>query len=119
MATADDKKTEAAASTTQAPVGQNIGVRLAPTGASDIPALSNFVRVQIGAPSVIVDFGFLEPAGLTALADRARKGGKMPEAIGGRLISRFALSPDALIALHQQLGQAINALRSQRGKKEG
>jgi len=40
----------------------------------------------------------------------------MPEAVNGRLAGRFALTPDALVALHQQLGQAIGQLRPPRGQ---
>jgi hypothetical protein len=112
----ESKKTEAPAA---APAAlQSIGVRLVPTGDSDLPTLSNFARVQVSASGVLVDFGFIEPAGLDALARTARAGGKMPEAVNGRLAARFALTPDALVALHQQLGQAIAGLRGAGKPKE-
>jgi hypothetical protein len=116
MAT-ESKKTETAAQGAKAP--QSIGVRLVPTGDSDLPTLANFARVQMSASGVLVDFGFIEPAGLDALARTARAGGKMPEAVNGRLAGRYALTPDALVALHQQLGQAIAGLRAgSKAKKE-
>jgi hypothetical protein len=96
----------------------SIGVRLVPTGDSDLPVLANFARVQASQSGVLVDFGFLEPAGLAALGRMARNGSKMPETISGRLAARFALAPDALVALHQQLGQVITDLRQQRGTSE-
>lgn len=70
---------------------QTIGVRLLPVGESDLPIFSNFARVQMSPSAVLVDFGFLEPNAVAA---------------------RFALTPDALVALHQQLGQAIASLQS-------
>jgi hypothetical protein len=94
-----------------------VGVRLVPTGESDLPVVSNYSRVQVSSAGVLVDFGFLEPAGLEMLARTARAGGKMPEAVQGRLAGRFALTPDALLALHQQLGQAVAQLRTPRKKK--
>jgi hypothetical protein len=109
MAT-ESKKTEAPAADPKPQ--QSIGVRLVPTGDSDLPVLSNFARVQMSGSGVLVDFGFIEPAGLDALARTARAGGKMPEAVNGRLAGRFALTPDALVALHQQLGEAIAGLRA-------
>ena len=112
----ESKKTETPAPDPKAP--QSIGVRLVPTGNSDLPILSNFARVQLSASGVLVDFGFIEPAGLDALARTARAGGKMPEAVNGRLAARFALTPDALVALHQQLGQAMAGLRDARLPKQ-
>jgi len=116
MAT-ESKKTEAPAANPKAQ--QSIGVRLVPAGDSDLPIFSNFARVHLSASGILVDFGFLEPAGLDALARTAKAGGKMPEAVNGRLAGRYALTPDALLALHQQLGQAIAGLRAgSKAKKE-
>jgi len=101
-----------------APVARNIAVRLVPSGDSDLPILSNYARVQLSPSGVLVDFGFLEPAALAALERTARAGGKMPDAVNGRLAARFALTSDVLIALHQQLGQAIAGLRGASRSKE-
>ena len=94
-----------------------IGVRLVPAGDGDLPVVANFARVQVSSSGVLVDFGFLEPAGLDMLARTARAGGKMPEAVQGRLAGRFALTPEALLALHEQLGQVAATLRAPRKKK--
>jgi hypothetical protein len=112
-----DKATEAAVGTRSGAKQPAIGVRLIPTGDSDLPILSNYTRVQMSSAGVFVDFGFLEPSGLDMLARTARAGGKMPEAVQGRLAARFALTPDALLALHQQLAQVIAGLRAPRKKK--
>ena len=112
MAASDTKAENPATAAGPAQASPNIGVRLVPTGDSDLPRFSNFARVQVSPSGVLVDFGFLEPAGLTVLARTARAGGKMPESVNGRLAARFALTPDALVGLHQQLGQAIAGLRA-------
>jgi len=114
----ETSKTESPRSQAADEGAQSIGVRLVPTGDSDLPILANFARVQASPSGVLVDFGFLEPAGLAAIGRMARNGSKMPEAISGRLAGRFALTPDALVALHQQLGQVIGALRIPRRAKE-
>lgn len=104
-------------------VGLNI--RLAPVENSDQPVLSNFTSIN-GAPGMVfVDFGFLEPAALSALSRLAQTGGKIPETLAGKLAVRVALGYDTLAALHQQLGQVVDGLKSQQsqktasGKKDG
>jgi hypothetical protein len=112
----DTTKTEAPAAEQKAP--PSIGVRLVPNGHSDVPALANFARVNVSPSGVLVDLGFLDPAALGALGRMARGGAKMPESISGHLAGRFALTPDSLVSLHQQLGRAIGALQGARRGKE-
>lgn len=96
-------------------VGLNI--RLAPVENSDQPVLANFTRLN-GAPGMVfVDFGFLEPAALSALSRLAQSGGKTPETLAGKLAVRVALGYDTLSALHQQLGQVIEGLKAQQSRK--
>jgi hypothetical protein len=111
------KETESIAATASAPgskTEKGPAVRLVPTGATDLPILANFARVNLSPSGVLVDLGFLDPAALIALERTARAGGKMPEVVSGRLAGRFALTPDSLVALHQQVGRAIASLRSGR-----
>ena len=90
-----------------------LNIRLAPVGASDQPVLANFTRLN-GAPGMVfVDFGFLEPAALSALSRLARSGGKIPETLTGKLAVRVALGYDTLAALHRQLGQVVAGLAAQ------
>jgi hypothetical protein len=99
----------------QKSVGLNI--RLAPVNNSDQPVLANFTRLN-GAPGMVfVDFGFLEPAALSALSRLAQSGGKIPENLNGKLAVRVALGYDTLAALHQQLGQVIGGLKAQQSQK--
>lgn len=94
-----------------------LNIRLAPTGSSDQPILANFTRIN-GAPGLVfVDFGFLEPAALSALSRLARSGGKIPETLNGKLAVRVVLGYDTLAALHQQLGQAVAGIKKQSVEK--
>jgi len=94
-----------------------LNIRLAPVGNSDQPLLANFTRLN-GAPGMVfVDFGFLEPAALSALSRLAQSGGKIPETLTGKLAVRVALGYDTLAALHQQLGQVIGGLKAQQSQK--
>ena len=117
MAADEQDKAASAAAAPRGGAAKAIGVRLVPAGDGDLPVVANFARVQVSSSGVLVDFGFLEPAGLDMLARTARAGGKMPEAVQGRLAGRFALTPEALLALHEQLGQVAATLRAPRKKK--
>jgi hypothetical protein len=106
-------------STTDAPSASNaaqrvqLGIRLQPAGDSDKPVFANFTVVQ-GAPgTVFVDFGFLEPNVLPALARQVKSGGKMPESINGRLACRVALGVDTAVQLAQQLGHYLTSLQAE------
>lgn len=94
-----------------------LNIRLAPVDNSDQPVLANFTRLN-GAPGMVfVDFGFLEPAALSALTRLAQSGGKIPETLTGKLAVRVALGFDTLAALHQQLGRIVESLKSQGAAK--
>ena len=95
----------------------SLNIKLAPVDHSDQPLLANFTRLN-GAPGMVfLDFGFLEPAALSALSRLAQSGGKIPETLAGQLAVRVALGYDTLSALHQQLGQAITELKAQQTHK--
>jgi hypothetical protein len=49
---------------------------------------------NIAPGMVFIDFGFLEPAMLTALPRVAKEGGKLPESVNGKLAVRVAMSYD-------------------------
>lgn len=86
-----------------------VGVRLQPVGNSDQPVFANYSAV-LPAPGVsFIDFGFLEPGMLAALPRVVKQGGKLPEAMNGKLAVRVALSHETMAALHKQLGQLLAA----------
>jgi len=73
-----------------------LNIRLASVDNSDQPVLANFTRLN-GAPGMVfVDFGFLEPAALSALSRLAQSGNKIPETLTGKLAVRVALGYDTL-----------------------
>src|SRR4051794_25079952 len=98
---------------------KNIPVRLMPGGTGEIPVLANVVRLQPTSVGVLLDIGFLDPAGVEALSRSARAGGKLPESLNGRLAGRFALTPEAVASLQQQLTGAVNALNATQRPKPG
>lgn len=95
-----------------------VGIRLAPSEASAQPVLCNFSGVTNAGGLVLVEFGFLEPGGLNAVAQAARSGGNPPDQIGGQRICRLALPPDTAAQLAQQLNQLLRSAAVQRGKQE-
>lgn len=90
-----------------------INVRLQPANDSDQPIFANFTVAQGAAAMVFIDFGFLDPSALPALARLAQSGGKMPEAINGRLACRVAMGLDSVAQLAQQLNQVLQNATAQ------
>jgi hypothetical protein len=88
-----------------------LGVRLVPAGDSDQPRVANYTSLTLAPGMAFIDFGFFEPAMLAALPRVAQQGGKLPEAINGRLATRVAMSYETLNNLHQQLASALQGLR--------
>jgi hypothetical protein len=91
-----------------------LNIRLSPVNNSDQPVLANFTRLNGSPGMVFIDFGFLEPAALSALSRLAKSGGKIPENLNGKLTVRVAMGFDAMIMLHQQLGQVVAGMNAQK-----
>ena len=107
----ETKATDAAAAPSVAGQRVQLGIRLQPVSDSDQPVFANFTVVQ-GAPgTVFVDFGFLEPSVMPALARQVKSGGKLPDSINGRLACRVALGVDVAAQLAQQLNQYLHNLQ--------
>jgi len=101
----------------ESPKTVGLNIRLNPVEDSARPVLANFTRLN-GAPGMVfVDFGFLEPAALSALSRLAQSGGKIPETLTGNLAVRVALGYDTLIALHDQLAEVVAGLKAQQAAK--
>lgn len=96
------------------PKGVNLGIRLVPGNNSDQPVVANYTALNVAPGMAFIDFGFLEPAMLTALPRVAQQGGKLPETINGKLAVRVAMGYDALANLHQQLGRVLASVGQQR-----
>jgi hypothetical protein len=59
-----------------------------------------------------LDFGFIEPALLAAVAKTAKDGQAAPKGLDGHLVTRVALPLDNLVQLHQQIQQLLVGLRT-------
>jgi hypothetical protein len=105
-------KKEVGPSVAPQPVAQerkraSMGIRLVPSGTSDQPVVANYTSINASPGMVFIDFGFLEPAMLSALPRVAKQGGKLPESLNGRLAVRVAMGPDALRGLKQQIDRLV------------
>lgn len=64
-----------------------------------------------------MDFGFIEPALLGAIAKTAKDGQTAPKGLEGHLVTRVAMGVDVLARLHQQIQQVLVTMRDTRQKK--
>jgi hypothetical protein len=94
-----------------------VHVRLKPAAQADQPVLVNYTNVGLAQGLAYVDFGFLEPALLGAVAQRAQQGEALPKNLEGIRAARLALPLDAVIRLHQQLQQMLVGLQSRKPKQ--
>ena len=104
----DEKETknESQTESTQ-PQALQVGIRMQQGEHAGQPIYSNFTAVQGGQGVVFVDFGFLEPQAMQALAKMTQAGDKVPETIGARMSCRMAISADAAANLNRQLSQLL------------
>ena len=64
-----------------------------------------------------VDFGFIEPTLLAAIAKIAKDGQAAPKGLDGTLVTRVARGVDVLARLHQQIQQVLVGLSDPRQPK--
>ena len=76
------------------------------------PRAANYTNVGIAQGIAYVDFGFIEPALLGAVAKDAKNGQPAPKGIEGQLVTRVAMGVDVLARLHQQIQQVLMGLRN-------
>ena len=97
-----------------------LNVRLKPSEASAHPRASNYTNVGGAQGIAYVDFGFIEPTLLAAIAKTATDGQAAPKGLEGALVTRVAMGVDVLARLHQQIQQVLVGLRDARqGKAKG
>ncbi len=80
---------------------------------SDRPLLANLTTVQTVMDMVLVDFGFLEPQAINAIAQAGRAGANLPNPLTGQLAGRVAMSLQTAAQLAQQLNELFNRVRQQ------
>ena len=94
-----------------------LNVRLKPSESSAHPRATNYTNVGVAQGIAYVDFGFIEPALLAAIAKTAKDGQAAPQGLEGALVTRVAMSVDVLARLHQQIQQVLVGLREARQPK--
>ncbi|MEO7861016.1 MAG: hypothetical protein ABIU05_11315 [Nitrospirales bacterium] len=102
-----------------APKDQTIAlnVRLKSSEPSAHPRATNYTNVGVAQGIAYVDFGFIEPALLGAIAKTAKDGQAAPKGLDGTLVTRVAMGVDVLARLHQQIQQVLVGLRDARQPK--
>lgn len=91
-----------------------LNVRLKSVDYSDLPHSANYSSVGVAQGIAYVDFGFIEPTLLGAIAKTAKDGQAAPKAIDGQLVTRVAMGIDVLARLHQQIQQVLIGMRDGR-----
>ena len=94
-----------------------VNVRLKPSESSAHPRATNYTNVGVALGIAYVDFGFIEPALLAAVAKTAKDGQAAPKGLEGTLVTRVAMGVDVLARLHQQIQQVLVSLRDARQQK--
>ena len=92
-------------------------VRLKPTESSAQPRATNYTNVTVAQGIAYVDFGFIEPTLLAAIAKTAKDGQAAPKGLDGMLVTRVAMGVDVLARLHQQIQQVLVTMREARQPK--
>lgn len=94
-----------------------LNVRLKPSESSAQPRATNYTNVGVAQGIAYLDFGFIEPMLLAAIAKTAKDGQAAPKGLDGALVTRVAMSVDVLARLHQQIQQVLVGLREARQEK--
>lgn len=95
-----------------------LNVRLKPSESSAHPRAANYSNVGIAQGIAYLDFGFIEPALLAAIAKTAKDGQAAPKGLDGHLVTRVAMDVGALVRLHQQIQQVLVGLRDVQQPKQ-
>jgi hypothetical protein len=88
-----------------------LNVRLKPSESSAHPRATNYTNVGVAQGIAYLDFGFIEPTLLAAVAKTAKDGQAAPKGLEGSLVTRVAMSVDVLARLHQQIQKVLEGLR--------
>ena len=94
-----------------------LNVRLKPSESSAHPRATNYTNVAVAQGICYLDFGFIDPALLAAIARTAKDGQAAPKGLEGHLVTRVAMGVDVLARLHQQIQQVLVGLRDVRQPK--
>ena len=95
-----------------------LNVRLKPSESSAQPRSTNYTNVGVAQGIAYVDFGFIEPTLLAAIAKTAKDGQAAPKGLDGTLVTRVAMGVDVLARLHQQIQQVLISMRDASRSKQ-
>jgi len=91
-----------------------LNVRLKPSEPSTHSQAADYTNVGIAQGIAYVEFRFIEPALLAAIAKTANDGQAAPQGLEGHLVAPVAMGMDVLARLHQQIQQVVVSLRKAR-----
>ncbi len=94
-----------------------LNVRLKPSESSAHPRAANYTNVGIAQGIAYLDFGFIEPNLLAAIAKTAKDGHAAPKGLDGHLVTRVAMDLGSLARLQQQIQQVLVGLRTAQKQK--
>ncbi len=100
------------------PAAIPLNVRLKSSDSSAHPRAVNYTNVGMAQGIAYLDFGFIEPALLAAIAKPAKDGQAAPKGLDGHLVTRVAMDVSALVRLHQQVQQVLASIRTARQPKQ-
>jgi hypothetical protein len=89
-----------------------LNVRLKPSDSSAHPRAANYTNVAVAQGIAYLDFGFIEPALLAAVAKTAKDGQVAPKGLDGHLVTRVAMDGSALAWPQQQIQQVLVGLQA-------
>jgi hypothetical protein len=89
-----------------------LNVRLRSNDSSAHPRATNYTNVGVVQGIAYVDFGFIEPSVLGAIAKTAKDGQAAPKGIEGQVVTRVVMGVDVLARLHQQIQQVLMEFRN-------
>ena len=95
-----------------------LNVRLKSIDSSAHPKAANYTNVGVAQGIAYVDFGFIEPSMLGAIANSAKNWEAAPKGIEGQLVTRVAMGVDVLERLHQQIQAVLLGLRDSVAKQK-
>lgn len=94
-----------------------LNVRLKPSESSAQPRATNYTNVGVAQGIAYLNFGFIEPTLLAAIAKTAKDGQAAPKGLDGLLVTRVAMGGDVLARLHQQIQQVLVNMHAARQPK--
>jgi hypothetical protein len=94
-----------------------LNVCLRPSEPSAHPRATNHTNVGVAQGIAYVDFGFIEPTLLVAIAKTAKDGQAAPKGLEGALVTRVAMGVEVLARLYQQIQQVLVNMRDARQPK--